>query len=525
MADLSDERFDSLLASCAVGADVGMLKPGERLADWEITGLIGKGGSAEVYRAVRGNEVAAIKLFAAESETARRRFGSEIALLEGVRLRVVPRLLSKGEYQGHPYAVLECLKPIDLPETERAVAGLVLEVCSAVAALHRAGLVHRDLKPANLMRRSTGELVLIDLGLAKPFGQSRFATDGLSIVDGKAVGAGTPGYAAPEQFQGGEVTPQTDIHAIGVLAYRCLVQGSANGLVPPEWQRILQRAMCSVPEQRYWTVEEFAAAVRQRKGRKRLALYLIGVGLVGAALVGGLLSWRAIAKSRRVGALADANKRPLSILHPSPPPPPELYEAMALASRLKAERETKEKTLVFEDRVTNRIERVELWRELETNEIGMVEVKRRAFSNVTHQVSVKFFDLKGETHVLSQPLVLESNRHYLLKGPGDLDAKLVSAGSNTVVELDGCTLIQRSWDSPIGPNAITYQLENKSYLNFINVVRPLSRTYREFPDCKGPIDGRGNEVRFRGPISLEGRLQLREEEEKRLFSSDRRLFQ
>ena len=507
MADLSDERFDSLLASCAVGADVGMLKPGERLADWEITGLIGKGGSAEVYRAVRSNEVAAIKLFVAESETARRRFDAEIALLEGVQLRVVPKLLSKGEYQGRPYAVLECLKPIDLPETERAVAGLVLEVCSAVAALHRAGLVHRDLKPANLMRRSTGELVLIDLGLAKPFGQSRFATDGLSIVDGKAVGAGTPGYAAPEQFQGGEVTPQTDIHAIGVLAYRCLVQGSANGLVPPEWQRILQRAMCSVPEQRYWTVEEFAAAVRHRKGRKRLALYLIGVGLVGAALVVGLLPRQTIAKPRLV----------------APPPPPELYEAMALASRLKAESGAKEKTLVFEDIVTNKIERVELWRELETNEVGMVLAKRRAFSNVTHKVSVKFFDLKGETHVLSQPLVLEANRHYLLKGPGVLDAELVSAGSNTVVELSGCTLIQRSKDSPIGPNEITYQLENRSYLNFINTERPLSREYREFPNCKGPIDGRGNEVRFRGPISWEGRLQLRREENLSYFKD--KLFQ
>lgn len=179
MASLSDERFDSLLASCDAGTDVGVLHPGERLADWEITGLIGKGGSAEVYRAVRFGGVAAIKLFAAESETARRRFDAEIALLEEAPLRVMPMLLSKGEYQGRPYAVLEYLWPIDLPETERAVAGLVLEVCVAVAALHRAGLVHRDLKPSNLMRRSTGELVLIDLGLAKPFAQSRFATDGL----------------------------------------------------------------------------------------------------------------------------------------------------------------------------------------------------------------------------------------------------------------------------------------------------------------------------------------------------------
>ena len=504
MAALSDERFDSLLASCDAGTDVGVLHSGERLADWEITGLIGKGGSAEVYRAVRFGGVAAIKLFAAESETARRRFDAEIALLEEAPLRVMPRLLSKGEYQGHPYVILEYLWPIELPETERAVAGLVLEVCAAVSALHRAGLVHRDLKPSNLMRRSTGELVLIDLGLAKPFAQSRFATEGLSIVDGKAVGAGTPGYAAPEQFQGGEVTPQTDIHAIGMLAYRCLVRVSATGLVPPEWQRILQRAMCSVPEQRYWTVEEFAATVRHRKGRKRFAFYLIALASVGTALAVGLLSRQkgvdATSSSRQNKDVSHLTRRDGDVASTALQQPQE--------------------TLVFEDFVTNKIERVELWRQLETNEIGMVLVKRRAFSNVTHKVSVKLFDLKGETRVLSQPLVLEANRHYLLKGPGVLDAELVSAGSNTVIELNGCTLIQRSEDSPVGPNAITYQLENKSYLNFVNLNRPECREYREFPDCKWPFDSRGNEIRFRGPLDREGRLWRRQEEHRSAFDDD-----
>ena len=78
--------------------------------------------------------------------------------------------------------------------------------------------------------------------------------------------------------------------------------------------------------------------------------------------------------------------------------------------------------------------------------------------------------------------------------------------------------------SSVGPNAITYQLENKSYLNFVNLNRPECREYREFPDCKWPFDGRGNEIRFCGPLDREGRLWNRQEEN-RSFYNDKRQFQ
>ena len=73
-----------------------------------------------------------------------------------------------GESDGHLYIAEELLEPITLPSDDMAVAKFILDVAAGIEELHRRGFVHRDLKPANvLMRPSTGEYVLIDMGLAK----------------------------------------------------------------------------------------------------------------------------------------------------------------------------------------------------------------------------------------------------------------------------------------------------------------------------------------------------------------------
>ena len=69
--------------------------------------------------------------------------------------------------------------------------------------------------------------VLIDLGLAKDVSAARgHAGESLSIVDGKAVGVGTPRYAAPEQLTGDEISPATDVYALGMLANDCFVEAA-----------------------------------------------------------------------------------------------------------------------------------------------------------------------------------------------------------------------------------------------------------------------------------------------------------
>src|SRR4029450_4006997 len=79
-------------------------------------------------------------------------------------------------------------------------------LCAGVAAAHDRGVLHRDLKPANVMLDAGGHVRLMDFGLAAA-----------GAVD--QIRAGTPGYMAPEQLQGREVTARSDIYALGLVLY------------------------------------------------------------------------------------------------------------------------------------------------------------------------------------------------------------------------------------------------------------------------------------------------------------------
>ena len=172
-----------------------------------------------------------------------------------------------------------------LPSADRAVAQYLLKVCVGVGRLHSLGLVHRDIKPQNILQRGeTGEPVLIDFGLVKAVTLPvAHRGESLSIVNGKAVGVGTPRYAAPEQFAGGEISPAADIHALGILANDCF-----GGNPPRCWARIIRRSTSSIPSQRYGSVAQFAKAIRHRHWVNLLVLLLLAVSVVLGGVVFGL---------------------------------------------------------------------------------------------------------------------------------------------------------------------------------------------------------------------------------------------
>ncbi len=99
------------------------------------------------------------------------------------------------------------------PMSAREAAAIGLDLCQAVAAVHRAGLVHRDIKAQNVMREQGGRIVLMDFGL----GQEQSPGDGE-----EAVVAGTPHYMAPELLEGKPAAIESDIYALGVLEYHLL---------------------------------------------------------------------------------------------------------------------------------------------------------------------------------------------------------------------------------------------------------------------------------------------------------------
>ena len=248
------------------------LKDGDVVGDWRIRALIGRGGSSEVYRVehVRNGSFAALKLLlpaedAAAEERRRQRFLQEMELLFTGGFPGFPRYCGTGTWQGRPYLVEELLEPRDLPRKDRACAKYLLAICRGVSELHKRGIVHRDLKPSNILFRANGEPVIVDLGLAKCPMPTGVESDA-SLENGKPIGVGTPGYAAPEQFIGGGISPAADIHALGVLTERIVSQKEwgSGVLAASSWRRIIRRATSSIPSERYPSVESFAAAIRHR---------------------------------------------------------------------------------------------------------------------------------------------------------------------------------------------------------------------------------------------------------------------
>lgn len=247
---------------------------GEAIGDWRVCAFIGRGGCGEVYRVEHRKlgTIAALKLLSRTDAAFCERFLREARILMETPHPAFPRFLGFGEECGHPYLVIELLEPFPLPDKDRGVADYLFRVCEGVSYLHHLGFVHRDIKPQNIMRRPNGnQPVLIDLGLVKdtslpPTGDG----DPLSIVDGKAIGVGTPKYSAPEQFSGGEISPAADVHALGVLVNECFC-----GKPPRAWSQIVRRSTSSISTQRYGTVDEFVRAVRRRhSGRVYMAVAL-----------------------------------------------------------------------------------------------------------------------------------------------------------------------------------------------------------------------------------------------------------
>ena len=263
MSDADDSEIEGFLSGHKPFENPPICPCGTCVGDWKILAFLGRGGSSEVYRAentVTG-QVAALKVLARTDGKTRERFKREVRLVAETQNAAFPKLYGAGEENDRLYIAEELLEPVVLPSRDAEVARFILDVAAGVAELHRLGFIHRDIKPRNVMVRPlTGESVLIDLGLAKEeAGTPQARDDTLSVVDGRAVGVGTPGYSAPEQFAGGLIGPATDIHALGMLANACF-----GGKPPKAWTEIIRRSTSSIPEQRYPSVAEFARAIRRR---------------------------------------------------------------------------------------------------------------------------------------------------------------------------------------------------------------------------------------------------------------------
>src|SRR5262249_14293892 len=224
------------------------LASGIRLGPYEVLGLIGAGGMAEVYRARDtrlGREVAIKVVSEALGADAAfvERFEREARLVGSVNHPNVVALHDVGIHEGKPYFVTELLqgeslrKWVDTGPVPLATAlDWATQMAQGLAAAHERGIVHRDLKPDNVLVTRDGHVKLLDFGIAKVFEACR-APEPLdqgprdllsptlpsrSMQTGTGVVIGTVGYMSPEQVRGDAVDARSDLFSVGVVLHELL---------------------------------------------------------------------------------------------------------------------------------------------------------------------------------------------------------------------------------------------------------------------------------------------------------------
>jgi serine/threonine protein kinase len=259
---------------------------------------LGQGSFGEVYRAFDPALEIEIALKLRRSKSSRDPESTEIFLGEARRLARIrhPNVLLVYGADVHDGRIGIWTELIEGETLEEFVLrhgplgpsealGVGLHLCRALTAVHAAGLVHRDVKTENVMRERGGRIVLMDLGSGgelPPEGQV-FETQHLH---------GTPVYMAPEQLEGRIAGAASDIYAVGVVLYRLVCRefpvfaSSISSLIakhergpdplldrrpdlPPEFLRVVERALARRPEDRFRTAGAMEAAIVEAIGSRR----------------------------------------------------------------------------------------------------------------------------------------------------------------------------------------------------------------------------------------------------------------
>ncbi|OGR62832.1 MAG: hypothetical protein A2X31_06900 [Elusimicrobia bacterium GWB2_63_22] len=244
-----------------------MLKNGEEIGSYKITGELGRGGMGVVYRAHDKvlQRDAALKMVLPEAVTpnSKRRFLREAAAIARCDHPGIIKVYSFGEHEGLPYMAMEFVDgktllsylelaravhnagdmeelrrygyiqepspededlpyflrpltgpPLPDPDYENRAAYLLAGVADALYEAHSLGILHRDIKPSNILIGRKGPPKLADFGLAK-FSDSSDITTGQPMM-------GTLRYMAPENFSGGEASAASDIYSLGTVLYELM---------------------------------------------------------------------------------------------------------------------------------------------------------------------------------------------------------------------------------------------------------------------------------------------------------------
>ena len=210
---------------------------------YQIIEELGKGGMGKVYKAVdtKINDKVALKLIkpdiSSDSKTIER-FKNELRIARKIRHRNVCQMYDLGEEKGTHFITMEFVPGEDLRSmikmSGRLAVGTTINIAKQVGEglveAHSLGIVHRDLKPGNIMIDRQGNVRIMDFGIARSKEAKGITAAGMMI--------GTPEYMSPEQVEGKDVDPRSDIYSLGVIMFEMV-----TGRVPFEGESSLSIAL------------------------------------------------------------------------------------------------------------------------------------------------------------------------------------------------------------------------------------------------------------------------------------------
>ena len=310
---------------------------------------LGRGGMAQVHRGtdVRlGRPVAVKRLSAhlAADPAAQTRFRREAKAAASLNHPNIASVFDTGEDSDPttgisiPYIVMELVEGPTLrqlldddgPLPPTRAMEITQSVLGALAHSHDVGIIHRDIKPANVMLTPTGQVKVMDFGIARVIDDTSSLTQTAAVI-------GTAQYLSPEQASGKRLDLRSDLYSVGCLLFELLVgrppfvgetsvsvayqhvreaplaPSQLNPAVSPELDAVVLKALAKNPDDRYQSAPEMAADL----GRL-LAGSAPDAGIAGAAMLG--------AAAAAPTAIAD----PTQTMPPAGPPPPPLEESTVI---------------------------------------------------------------------------------------------------------------------------------------------------------------------------------------------------
>jgi serine/threonine-protein kinase len=273
---------------------------------YELEGVVGRGGMAEVYRArdIRLDRIVAIKTLRADlarDQTFQARFRREAQSAASLNNPSIVAVYDTGEDLTSgvpvPYIVMEYVDGRTvrdlLIEGHRLLPERSLEIISGVLRAleysHQAGIVHRDIKPGNVMVTRNGDVKVMDFGIA------RAMSDAQATMTQTAQVIGTAQYLSPEQARGERVDSRSDLYSTGCLMYELITgrppftgdspvaiayqhvrenpipPSRLDPEIPPWADAIVLKAMAKSPNDRYQTAAEMQADIQRAASGMQVA--------------------------------------------------------------------------------------------------------------------------------------------------------------------------------------------------------------------------------------------------------------